>query len=163
MSVEWMDAFPGWSIPRHWEAYQMCFFLATAQLWFGPCKVGILTWEALWRSGRGRQLPWKTAAVTWDLSLPWLSKVLLAQVRTFTEFYPMLFNYILEFCSILCNYTSELCHLNMQQFGCWGWMVVDEDSSHFCVCVTLHCVLEKAFRELGEQWAFSLLTNKIFY
>lgn len=119
-------------------------FAETAQLWFGPCKVGILACETVWRSGHGRWLPWKAVAGTWGLSL--LHKVFMAQLRMFMDFYPMLSHYIrillntvwLHF-RALPSHFAAVCVV--------GSVAVDEHSGHFYV-------LKKAFRESKEQWAF---------
>jgi hypothetical protein len=82
-----------------------------------------------------------------------LCKVFMAQLRMFTEFYPMLSNYIAEFCSVLQiafqSFAISLCSI----FSCWGWMVVDDNSGHYYMYNSL-VYAGKAFRKLKEQWVF---------
>lgn len=123
----------------------------------------LFLWEALWRNGHVRRLPRKAAAGTWDLCPPLLCKVFMAQLRIFTEFYPMLSNCNLEFYSIPYNYTLELCHLIIQQFwwlgvngsGWWFWSLFYAHNSSVCA--------RESFQAAERAMDFPFLRSKTFY
>lgn len=85
-----------------------------------PALIWLLHGLCLYLGSSLEKWPWQAAFLKGSsLHLRSVS-FFMVQLRMFTEFYPMLSNYILEFCSIPCNYILKLCHLIMQQFEWLG-------------------------------------------
>lgn len=89
-------------------------------------------------------------------------KFFMAQLRRFTEFYPILYNYILEYFSVLCNYvlrvlTSHYAALWLVRVEWWSMMLLVT-----FVCIVFQGVLDKASRKLKEQHFLSSYKTNYF-
>lgn len=68
ISREWTDAFLGWFAPRHWEAYEMCYFLNWPPFDLAPARLASLLrelyGEGLWQaaSPKGSRLLFRSVS-----------------------------------------------------------------------------------------------------